>query len=254
MNTYRPPIQDDDRTRALAQRASPAIGGVTPAQATVQRLQQMAGNRATGAYVRAQLTATHGLQRFGLEDIKDAYQHFQAWRHRNDPPKPEEVEDWSEHSDEVALHAKQALGTAQAAYGYLASQAKAHGDTRALEEAERASERLEKAAGYLESAEKVFKTSVKTIKIIQQCDEMWEAAKTLNSTDLGDPRSQQQAAEAIDKLAGGFGQLGSEVLPGTPAKGYFDFLSGFSSARFFAHWTEFIHDYTGRIDAASRSD
>lgn len=258
VNRERSSQPDDRRTSGRA--AQPALQrapSVSPAQppphAALARLQRTAGNQSAGVYVRTHLRAANSLQRFGWEDIKEAYHHVQDWRHRDDP-KPEDLEDWSERSDEVALHTKQALEAAQTAYGHLASAAQRNGDSRALREAQEASERIEKASGYLETADKVFKTSVKTITVIQQCEEMIEAARTLSRTDLGDVNTQHQAAEAIDKLAGGFGKLGSEVLPETPAKGWFDFLGQFSSARFFAHWTEFIHDYTQRAYDMSRSD
>lgn len=250
MNRY---VEDNDRTLAPVSPGPRTVARGNPPYGGLQRLQRTAGNQATTAYVRAQLTATHGLQRVGVSDLVDAYHHVRDWFHR-DKPKPEDYEDWSENSEEVARHSKQALEVAQFAYKHLASEAQRQGNSHALREANEAVERIERASGYLESAEKVFKTSVKTFKIIQECGEMLEAARTLGEADLGDPKSQQRAAEALDKLAGGFGHLGSELLPATPAKAYFDFLGQFSSARFFAHWTEFIHDYTGRIDAVNRTD
>jgi DNA repair ATPase RecN len=250
LNRY---VEDGDRTRAPVSPGPRAVARGNPSYGALQQLQRTAGNQATAAYVRAQLTATHGLQRVGLSDVVDAYHHVRDWFHR-DKPKPEEEEDWSENSEDVARHGKQVLEVAQFAYQHLANEAQRHGNSHALREANEAVERIERVSGYLETGEKIFKTSVKTFKIIQECSEMLEAARALADADLGDPKTQQRAAEALDKLAGGFGHLGSELLPATPAKAYFDFLGKFSSARFFAHWTEFIHDYTGRIDAASRSD
>lgn len=202
----------------------------------VLRLQRRAGNRAT-----AQL-----LQRFGVDDVKDAYKHVQDWLHP-DKKTPEAEADWTENSEEVARHAKQAIELSKAAYEHAASEAMRTGNSEALEQARRASEQVEEAGKLLESGERVFKWGAKTAKVIQELDEMYEAAEKLKDADLGDPATQRDAAAALDTLAGGFGKLGGEITSGSPVKGYFDFLAEFSGAHFFAHWAGFVHNYTDRI-------
>ena len=238
------------RTPQQLQRAAQA-GGRAPSgrpapdpRLSVLRLQRSAGNRAAAGLVVA--AREQQLQRFGLNDVKDAYKHFKEWRER-DHPTEKDYEDWQENSEDVSLHAKQMLDAAKTVYERAAEEAMRRGNSEALAAAHESAEKIEKTTKLLESGEKVFKYGVKTVEVIDELQKMYDAAVILEDADLGNPATQQQAANAADELFGGFGKLGSMLLPETPAKGYFDFLAAFAKYNFFGHWAEFTHSYTDRI-------
>jgi hypothetical protein len=202
------------------------------------RLQKTAGNRAV---------ASVAVQSLGVEDVKD-------WWHHLKGDDKENEKDPAEQSEDIALHAKELTEAGQAAFGHMAAEAMRRGDSEGLAKAQEIAERFKHGGELLETGSKIFSKANKAAKVLRQLDEMRKACEELNDADLSDPRQQRRGANALDRLFGGAGELAKELLPDGPWTGYFTFLEGFKKYDFFGHWTEFIHDYTDRLDKASRSE
>jgi hypothetical protein len=123
-----------------------------------------------------------------------------------------------------------------------------------LSKAKEAAAQFKHGGELIETGEKVFTKAGRAAKVIRELDEMAEACQRLADADLSDPKQQKQRARALDDLFGGAGKVASELLPDGPRSGYFTFLQGFKQYDFFGHWAEFVHNYTDRLEAASKSD
>ena len=170
----------------------------TPYDASrVLALQQAVGNRAV---LRLMATQATTVQRFGLDDIKD------AWHHVKGDDKEEDAKDPTQQSEDVARHAKQVAKVGEVAFEKLAKEAKVRGDSEGFSKATEAAEQFKHGGELLETGEKVFTKAGKAAKVIRELDEMAEACRRLADADLSDPEQQRMGASAFDDLFGGAGR------------------------------------------------
>jgi plasmid stabilization system protein ParE len=153
----------------------------------------------------------------------------------------------TEVSDEVALHALQAIRLAQAATERAAQSRALEGNEQAATQMRELADQLDQRAQNLETGREAFGRIRDAVVFTNDVNEFYQAARTLDSIEdlREDP---MRSARAFDNLFGSAGTLAGH-LPDGPWQAYFQFLTHFrDQGGFFQNMTAALSTHTRGAD------